>query len=75
MKKNTQRKSVIKSGPAAHCLQNQTHKCQQKGKLSLIRMLAIWGDGGPTVPQKTPLRILLGHEILKVRREVISVNH
>lgn len=26
-------------------------------------MLAVWGDGGPNVPRKPPLKILLGHEI------------
>lgn len=47
------------SGPPAYCLQNLTHK---KGRLSLIRMLAFWGDGGLSIPQKKPPKILLGHE-------------
>ena len=33
-----------------------------KGKLLLIRTLALWGDGGLSVPQKPPPKILLSHE-------------
>ena len=34
----------------------------QRGKLLLIRMLAIWGDGVLIVSPKAPLKILLSHE-------------
>ena len=34
----------------------------QKGKVALIRMPAIWGDGALSVPQKPPPKILLSRE-------------
>lgn len=59
------------SGPPAYCLQNLTHK---KGRLSLIRMLAFWGDGGLSIPQKKPPKILLGHESFK-ENQGSNLNH
>ena len=35
--------------------------CGQKGKLLLIRMPAIWGDGELSVPQNLPPKSLLSH--------------
>ena len=39
-----------------------TRKSWQKIKWLLIRMLAIWGNGGGAVPQNPLVKILLGHK-------------
>ena len=39
-----------------------------KRKVPLVKMLAIWGDGGLGVPQKPPLKILLGHGSFRGRQ-------
>ena len=41
-----------------------------EGKMSLNRMLAIWGDGGLSVPSKPPPKILLGHGSFKGKKKV-----
>ena len=40
----------------------------KKEKLPLIRILAIWGDGGYSVPVKPPPEILLSHESFKEKK-------
>ena len=42
--------------------ERERDKCWQKGKSFIIRMPAIWGDGGLSVPQKPCLKILLSYE-------------
>lgn len=42
-----------------------THSCPQKERLPFIRMVAIWGDGGLSIAQKTLAKILFGHESFK----------
>ena len=56
----TQEQAVLNSSSAAHHSKagNSRGECQEKGKLLLIRMLAIWGDGGLSVSSKLSLKIL-----------------
>ena len=38
-------------------------------KIAFNQNAAVWGDGGLSVPQKPPPKILLGHESLRERRK------
>ena len=40
----------------------------RKESCFLVRMLAVWEDGGLSVPQKPPLKILLSHKSFKGKR-------
>lgn len=58
---------VLLIDPQKSVLQIETN-VGKKENLPLIRILAIWGDGGCSIPLKPPLEILLSHEIFKEKK-------